>query len=333
MGDMISILRYAKKVVEDTTCEKLLVGAGNHGLPSIPKKPLATTKSTVVRKVAAKLPVKSVATVKSTTAIQKPVVKSVKVVQAAAKPVAKKKVVISSTATVPQSAKVVQSKAVTVKRKIEPESEDDYDSGNEDDWSVGVQKKAKVEDEEVGYTVVLPNVNPVRSQGLLKKIVDQKRTVFDRLGDSSVTSTTNLETGTTFNVTGLGKEVFKRNSSVFNRLGDRDLKMEVTNTSAQQQKNGSSISAKPGILKSKTTTLGSIATVNRQKVIATVAPKTPKAVGTMRADFEATKKASTIRNGQRIINLTKKLSISNKPTMIKTAKVVNISSKLGKFHY
>ncbi|XP_076243597.1 uncharacterized protein C19orf47 homolog [Calliopsis andreniformis] len=304
MGDMIAILRYAKKVVEETTCERFLVDSEDS----------CGTAKPVVKKVVAKAPVKTI-----TSKTKSEAVSTKKVVKVPAstlkKAVAIKKPVSTSNEVIPEFAN--QKKQTILKRKLE---EDEYDSNNEDEWN-GTVKKVKTldnKDEKVGYTVILPKGATVRSQQILKKSIEQKRTVFDRLGDSSVTSTTNpAETSPTFNITGLGKDVLKRSVSVFNRLGDKDAKKDNT-TQAGILKNGTSST---GILKTKSpTTRTSI--ITSSKVI-------PKSPGTMRADQEASRKVLS-NNITQLVKTTKKISFNNtSPNNVRTTKSIITSGKLA----
>ncbi|XP_053982475.1 uncharacterized protein C19orf47 homolog [Hylaeus volcanicus] len=303
MGDMIAILRYAKKVVEETTCERFLVDTeDSSGSP----KP-------VVKKVITKAPIKTLASkVKSNATIAKKIVKvpanSVKKAVIVKKPISMTSEAITQLAN--------KKKHTVLKRKLE--DEDESDSNNEDEWN-GTVKKIKspdYKDDKVGYTIILPKGSTTRSQQILKKSAEQKRTVFDRLGDSSVTSTTNVaETSSTFNITGLGKDVFKRSPSVFNRLGDKDAKKDST-IQIGILKNGSN---NTGILKTKSpSTRTSIITTN--KVV-------PKSVGTMRADQEASRKIMS-HNISQIVKTTKKISFNN--TFSSNAKIMKPNVTSGK---
>ncbi|KZC14842.1 Uncharacterized protein C19orf47 [Dufourea novaeangliae] len=285
MGDMIAILRYAKKVVEETTCERFLVDSEDS----------STTPKQVMKKTVTKAPIKTVTSKVTSDAVA--IKKIVKVpVSSVKKTVTVKKPVSTSTEVIPDF--TTQKKQTILKRKLE---EDEYDSNNEDEWN-GKVKKVKsldIKDDKVGYTIVVPKGSTSRSQQIFKKSVEQKRTVFDRLGDSSVTSTTNLaETSQTFNITGLGKDVLKRSVSVFNRLGDKDAKKDNT-TQGGILKNGTTGT---GILKAKSPSpRTSIITTNKA---------VPKSMGTMRADQEANRKTIS-SNLSQLVKTTKKISLNN----------------------
>lgn len=309
MGDMIAILRYAKKVVEETTCERFLVDSEDNDGP--PK--------TLVKKVTVKNPTNKtvIPKLKSDTVATKKIIKiptsSVK------KPIIAKKTASSSSSS--SSGNILidlanEKKQTILKRKLEDDEEDvTYDNNNDDEWQKSPKRmKALEKKDDVGYTVILPKGSTSRSQQILKKIVDQKRTVFDRLGDSSVTSTTNpIESSPTFNVTGFGKDV-KR--SVFNRLGDKDAKMDSTVTQTGILKNGVNST---GILKAKApSTRTSILTSN--KVVA-------KNVGTMRADQEASRKVIS-NNARQLVKPTKRISFNNPPT--RNSRIIKSNVTSGK---
>lgn len=309
MGDMIAILRYAKKVVEETTCERFLVDSEDN----------VGTSKPIVKKVATKA-ISSTSKVitpklKSDTIIAKKIVKiptsSVK------KSVVAKKSVSTSGDIITDLAN--QKKQTILKRKLTEDNE--FDSNNEDEWQE-TPKKIKSpdnKDDKVGYTVILPKASASRSQQILKKSAEQKRAVFDRLGDSSVTSTTNpTETLPTFNITGLGKDVLKRSVSVFNRLGDKDAKKDNITTQAGILKNGSN---NTGILKTRSpTTRTSILTTN--KIV-------PKNMGTMRADQEVSRKVMS-NNVTQLVKTTKRISFNNIPSRDnRTIKSNLTSGKLG----
>lgn len=307
MGDMIAILRYAKRVVEETTCEKFLVDTED--TPS----PTRTVVKPVVKKVVGKVvpkstvlsKVKSVAPTKTTTTIPSTVVKK-KVLSNITKPVEKEE-------------------KKPVKRKIEKKIEildSDSDESDDDDWKAESQKRLKAVKDDVEYKVIMPKGTTPRSQQILKKAIDQKLTVFDRLGDSSVTSTTNLaESTTTFNITGLGKDVIKRNSSVFNRLGGKDLLKKNEINISKTIKNGSSVKPTQGILKTRVPVKTTIISLNKQSK----AVKKPG--GTMRADRETHVKTAS-NSVKQLIKNTKSIAVNERSPV--TLKKVPINAKLGK---
>ncbi|KAK9296469.1 hypothetical protein QLX08_009523 [Tetragonisca angustula] len=216
MGDMIAILRYAKKVVEETTCERFLVDT---------KDKVESSKSTI-KKVSTKA-------ISSSTKLEKVnnkhktetvlTKKTIKIPTSSAKKIIVDKKSTSTSGEI--IGDLANQKKQTLKRKLKEDNA--FDINNEDEWEESPKKLKSLDNKEtVGYTVILPKGSTSRSQQILKKSAEQKRTVFDRLGDSSVTSTTNpTETSPTFNITGLGKDILKR--SVFNRLGDKDAKKDT----------------------------------------------------------------------------------------------------------
>ncbi|XP_011158186.1 uncharacterized protein C19orf47 isoform X1 [Solenopsis invicta] len=300
MGDMIAILRYAKKVVEETTCERFLVDSED-SLPT-PKVSVKPAVKKVVKEVGNKTTVLTTSKTDSVKKIVKPLSTTKKVVTIR-KP-------ISTSATT----NAVNQKQIALKRKLV--SEEEYQDNDEDNWNT-LEKKIKTtngSDNTVEYSVSAPKATTVRTQ-VLKKSVEQKRTVFDRLGDSSVTSTTNsADASPTFNITGVGKDVFKRSTSVFKRLGDIDDKKDQTITMGIL-KNGSSIISTPGILKNRTSPSVRTSIITTKRVV-------PKTTGTMHADHEIKKKI-TMNSTSRILKLKKevvpiaKLSIESitKPTV------------------
>ncbi|KAL0130440.1 hypothetical protein PUN28_002247 [Cardiocondyla obscurior] len=303
MGDMIAILRYAKKVVEETTCERFLVDSED-SLPS----PKISTKP-VVKKVAKDIGNKTVVLAAKTDT--KKIVKPLSTT--------KKLLTVRKSISTPVSINTINQKQMSLKRKLASE---DIDRDNDkDNWN-NLEKKIKVtngNEDSADYTVVAPKTT-VRTQ-VLKKPVEQKRTVFDRLGDSSVTSTTNLaDTTPTFNITGVGKDVFKRSTSVFKRLGDIDDKKDTTTVGIL--KNGSSSISSPGILKNRTSSSVRTSIITRR-----IAPKT---TGTMHADHEVNKKIS-LNNTNRILKLKKEVvSPSNiKLSITSTSKPAVTSGKLA----
>lgn len=307
MGDMIAILRYAKKVVEDTTCEKFLVDTEDS-----PSPPRPVVKP-VVKKVVAKVAPKSTIQKKVTPA---PATKSPS--STISSTIVKKKVVSNVTRPAEREEKK------PVKRKIEKKIEV-LDSDSENEWKAETHKRLKAPKDDVDK-VVMPKGPTVRSIQIVKKAVDQKLTVFDRLGDSSVTSTTNLpESTTTFNITGLGKDVIKRNASVFNRLGDRDLLKKEESQSTGVLKNGSSTTpTTQGILKSRIAPKTTVISLSKNSK-AVMKPLKPG--GTMRADSE-TKLKTGSPSVKQLIRTTQKITVNERsPSMV--VKKMPINSKLA----
>lgn len=319
MGDMIAILRYAKKVVEETTCEKFLVDSEGSIVSKITSKPVlkkpmvkAVTRSATAEKVKTETEntSKSIKTASSVATTLPAVAKK--------KPVAAGKVIARY---------IEKPKAqVPLKRKIDSCSDDYESEASNEEWSSDGPKKISTEDE-VGYRVIMPQGTTLRSRKILKKALEQKRTVFDRLGDSSVTSTTNLaETAApTFNVTGLGKEVFKRNSSVFNRLGDKDGKKDQLPYVGILKNGTNNTTTVPGILKNSPTRVG-----NRILMTKKVIKATPKPIGTMRADQEKKQKI-VVGKAKQLVRVNKKITFNNvPPNTTKVIRKIATSSKLGK---
>ncbi|XP_016907308.1 uncharacterized protein C19orf47 homolog [Apis cerana] len=288
MGDMIAILRYAKKVVEETTCERFLVDTeDNVGTPKPIVKKVATKATSSTSKI---ITSKLKSDILTTKKIVKIPTSSVKKTVIPKKPISTSGEIITDLAN--------QKKQTILKRKLKEDNE--FDSNNEDEWQESSKKIKSLDnkDNKVGYTIILPKGSTSRSQQILKKS-EQKRTVFDRLGDSSVTSTTNpTETLPTFNITGLGKDVFKRSVSVFNRLGDKDAKKDNTMIQTGILKNGTN---NTGILKTRSpSSRTSILTTN--KVV-------KKNMGTMRADQEANRKVMS-NNVTQLVKTTKRISFN-----------------------
>lgn len=304
MGDMIAILRYAKKVVEETTCEKFLVDTENPDTPAkLVNKPIIKK---AVTKVTAKSPI-ATKTKPSTITIPK-IVKNTSTV------VPKITTVKKSSVVLPESKKTTNS----LKRTLEPE--EGFNESYSNDW----KKKPKPQtnndedNDKVGYTVIIPKMAALRNLPA-KKVVEQKRTVFDRLGDSSVTSTTNLpETSPTFNVTGLGKNTYKRTISVFNRLGDKDAKKSDT-PQLGILKNGITKTTSQGILKNSSSNLR-ISSVAKKKILA---------AGTMHADHEVNNKTAS-NSVKRLVRTAKKITFNeNGSNLNKTRNFEVTSGKLA----
>ncbi|XP_020299758.1 uncharacterized protein C19orf47 homolog isoform X2 [Pseudomyrmex gracilis] len=307
MGDRIAILRYAKKVIEETTCERFLVDSEDTPLttPKVSAKP-------VVKKIVKDIGNKT--TISTTVSKTDPIKKVVKSVPA------KKIVTIKKSIPLPNAVNTVNKKQSPLKRKLV--SDEDYEDNDEDNWNV-TEKKLKAtnnnEDNGFEYSVTVPKSSSLRTQ-VIKKQSEQKRTVFDRLGDSSVTSTTNVVDSTpTFNITGLSKDIFKRPSNVFKRLGDIDDKKDHVTTAGILRNESDTISTS-GILKNQTT--------SARTSIITTKRIVPKMTGTMHADHELSKKA-TLNSTSRIFKLKKEITNDSKPTSEKSTKPIIVSGKLA----
>ena len=303
MGDMIAILRYAKKVVEETTCEKFLVdsedsqSATKFVTKPVIKKVVAKVapKSTILSKVKSTPAIKSSSSAPSSTVVKKKVASNVM------RPVQKEEI-------------------KPLKRKIEKKIEL-LDSDSDEEWKAESQKRLKAAKDDIEYKITMPKGTTVRSQQILKKAVEQKLTVFDRLGDSSVTSTTNLpESSTTFNITGLGKDVIKRNSSVFNRLGDKDLLKKEESKFPATIRNGSSTVPSQGILKTRSPTKTTVISLNKNSKAIT------RPVGTMRADQELKTKIAS-NSVKQLIKNTQKITVNERSPAI--VKKMTATNKLG----
>ncbi|XP_015605611.1 uncharacterized protein C19orf47 isoform X1 [Cephus cinctus] len=315
MGDMIAILRYAKKVVEETTCERFLVDSEDTVLSS------NMTSKPASKKIILKVPSKPVISTK----VKPESLDNIKPIKNSTSTVTKSTVVKKKT--IPSTTRVIshyidkEKAQATLKRKIE-QNVDQFHVESDEEWNS--KKKLKpAESDNVGYKVILPKGTTVKTQQILKKALEQKRTVFDRLGDSSVTSTTNLaESNTTFNITGIGKEVLKRNSSVFNRLGDKDAKKEQL-PYAGILKNGTITSPSQGILKNESARTGATI-LKTKKVLKTV----PKSAGTMRADQEK-KQKSLSNNMKHLIRTTRNINFDKETGTPNVVRKVATSSKLA----
>ncbi|XP_014216512.1 uncharacterized protein C19orf47 [Copidosoma floridanum] len=291
MGDMIAILRYAKKVVEETSCERIMVSTEVSPTVATNKtsnnKTVGSKNTSTVKMVNTKVPVKSSMVTKIKYEPPKKVIKSAPSVSL--KPVAQVKKIVP----VAQSSRMYsdyidipkpRQKSVSLKRKYDSEEEEEGIDGKWVHNETIKRLKNNVDSVECKMPVSKrPTV--IKSQKILKKALEQKRTVFNRLGDSMVSSTTNIEfsnpkVGPTFTVTGVGKDVYTRNLSVFNRLGNKDNSEIMMD---RNMRNGNALNTTHGILKTRTPLLGT-------KVIAT--HPGIKKIGTMRADEEANKKTA-----------------------------------------
>ncbi|KAK2580927.1 hypothetical protein KPH14_005994 [Odynerus spinipes] len=306
MGDMIAILRYAKKVVEETTCEKFLVDTEDPD--TVPNTKLINKP--VVKKNLTKATVKAPVAVKA-----KP--SSV----TASKIVKSTSTIVPKTITIKKSSTgLSENKKNTSSLKRALDSEEEYDSIHDNGWNIVAKKKPKSQtnddedNDKVGYTVIVPKGTTLRNQPV-KKTVEQKRTVFDRLGDSSVTSTTNLaETSPTFNVTGLGKDVYKRTISVFNRLGDKDAKKNDISQPGIL-KNGTTKMTSQGILKNCSSNVGTPSIATKKIITA----------GTMRADQEANIKTAS-NSVKQLVRTTKKITFNENASNINKKRNAEITS-------
>lgn len=330
MGDMIAILRYAKKVSEEMTCERFLVDTAD------PIPPIKTISPKVVpKRVASK--VSSVANksmlANKSTLLAKDNLKITKTTNLPVTVPAKKKII----------AKVINKDNTELqarKRKIVDVIES-IDSESEEEWSTQIQKRLKIktDNDKVDYKIVVPKTQTARTTEVniinKKKIIDQKRTVFDRLGDSSVTSTTNTaDANTTFNITGLGSEVLKRNSSVFNRLGDRDAKKETATAGILKNGNTSVSNGQPqGILKSRVSNIGTT-TIKLTKATGVSLQVGSKKVttGTMHADHERNQKVVS-SSVKQLVRKTKALNVNKQPLMAKKIIRKIPVSKLGNLYF
>lgn len=298
MGDMIAILRYAKKVVEKDTCDKFLVDTKDSPIPN-----RAPAIKPIVKRAVTKVPAKSPVIQKSQVSVPRVSSKIQSTVSVKPVVVKKTKPVVPSTARVITTAAEKEKPTSILKRKLDI---DHIDIGSDCDDKWESQKRTKVQSEnDVGYTVIMPKgLTAYRSQTVIKKSADPKRTVFERLGDSSVTSTTSTSEGsaTTFNITGLGKDVVKRNTNVFNRLGDKDSKDEVI--SAGILRNGVS-PASQNALKARLSTSRVTTTTPSAKQTVLTKVLTKAGGGTMRADFE---KQKGVSRGVKKLMTTSKIS-------------------------
>ncbi|XP_066603481.1 uncharacterized protein C19orf47 [Prorops nasuta] len=297
MGDMIAILRYAKKVVEETTCERFLVDTEDSVLPvSNATKPIVkkVAKANSKTSLASKVKVASI-----TSKVLKTSTPSIKKVSDTNK-------LLSDSAKGKLEFEVKKAPSASLKRKI-----NDIDYGNDDEWLTKNEKQSKLVTEDVeshGYKVILAKNSNIGSRQIIQKPVESKRTVFDRLGDSSVTSTTNLaEVIPTFNITGLGKDVFKRTSSVFNRLGDKDAKKDSLTCTGILKNGASDKISTQGILKTNISTSRSTTTKK-----GSITKLVSKPIGTMHADHEKNNKKAVSNSIKQLVKTTNKLNFDNK---------------------
>ncbi|KAF7993130.1 hypothetical protein HCN44_005911 [Aphidius gifuensis] len=354
MGDMIAILRYAKKVSEEMTCERFLVDTiDDTPMPKIQKIIKAPIKKSVASKVSNVTPIPpsqplSSSSSSSSSSLSSKFINASSIINNVAPSKGKEamRILANEDLSLAQKKKtnvllqpkrvVSQVVAQSVKRKIVDKVQEISSDSDDEEWSNNnIQKKRIKLTSDDDDIIVLKNReqlsrftiknNHDTNNDIKKKSYDQKKTVFERLGDSSVTSTTNInDSNTTFNITGLG-DVFKRNnSSVFNRLGDKDAKNESSsNTSVLKNGTTTSNGQPQGILKAKisnlgTTTVKITSPINLNKI------KT----GTMHADYEKNKK--TISSSvKQLVKTTKAIRITTSRPPITVHENTQIHSKLA----
>lgn len=254
MGDMIAIIRYAKKVVEETTCKKFLGSSedtptqSKNSLKPAPKKvvPKTTVKILSTSKVKPEAPIKVTKansnytkpsttnkkftpithSSRSTTQSSRPIAQSSRPNTQSARPTPQSSRPISQSSSRLYSDYVDSSqrlKTSSLKRKYDSDEE-----GINGKWMHNETSKRFDDNDNLKFSVMMPKGITARSPKMLKMDLEHNRTVFHRLGDSMVSSTTNIPEAfsshynPTFNVVGLEKDYFKRNSSVFRRLGNKD---------------------------------------------------------------------------------------------------------------
>ncbi|XP_069699409.1 uncharacterized protein C19orf47 homolog isoform X1 [Periplaneta americana] len=208
MGDVISILRHAKQVHEQTARDKIL--ATSSSVPSPKSTPATRMLDHYIKKSNPSSVDDDNEDDESTTQNAVPAEKQKPAVTNAAVLKPKKQILKTKsedTVVTPPSKKV---------RRVLPEHEG-------------------------RYKITMPSGSTPRTQRILAKqglLNQKKKTVFDRLGDGSVTSTTENE-GPSITITGLGLNIVKpaistseKQSSVFSRLGE---KPQVSSTSSQDK--------------------------------------------------------------------------------------------------
>ncbi|XP_074099788.1 uncharacterized protein LOC141527927 [Cotesia typhae] len=325
MGDMIAILRYAKKVSDEMTCERFLVDSvdptlsinsnnTDNKLSKINK--INPTKSAVVKKFPSK--VTSVSKIADSSKTKSLVVakNNLKVKPNILVTGLKKKTVVAPIKKTDD--------LLPKKRKLEIETIDSDSDDSDESLNLKMNKRLKSDESKINYKVVMNRPTNVAAKELSninkKKLIDQKRTVFDRLGDSSVTSTTNLidsNLSTTFNITGIGNDVVKRNSGVFKRLGDKDKK-DVSAGILKNEINGNKLNQPQGILKNKPN--NNIASTTSISLI-----KAAGKSGTMHADHESKKKivSSSVKQLVRTTKAMKLNSVTSITRKIPNNKLVS----------
>ncbi|XP_071440998.1 uncharacterized protein C19orf47 homolog [Hetaerina americana] len=201
---------------------------------------------------------------------------------------------------------------------------------------VPVKKPRRVLPEHEGkYKVIMPSGSTPRTKRILEKqglaVPSKKRTVFERLGDGNVTSTTELEEPkftVTCGETIMKSEIGDKAMSVFNRLGD---KSQVTSSSYSEDTEELEELEDPleyvGVLKKPVLRKSSSIVEKRAVALFEEKDSIPPPIGTMRADnIKISKKGVANRLGQQ-----KKIAISNgtqgieslsNPSMVTKKKVI-----------
>ncbi|XP_068085677.1 uncharacterized protein C19orf47 isoform X2 [Anabrus simplex] len=226
MGDVIAILRHARRVHEQTACEKVLAGT-----PATPNQTVRSTASVSRRSSptnsstsdsgnsSPNVTIGDTTPKQRLTAASRMVHHYVRQTDAAGPSVDK-----STKDEVPavKAAKLVPG----IKRKVKTKES-----------APPIKKPRRVLPEHEGrYKITMPSGSTPRTQQILAKqgLLPAKKTVFERLGEGSVSSTTESD-GPLITITGLGTKIIKNNvdklqqSSVFSRLGD---KQRVTSSTA-----------------------------------------------------------------------------------------------------
>ncbi|XP_046382636.1 uncharacterized protein C19orf47 isoform X2 [Ischnura elegans] len=274
MGDVIAILKHAKQVHEQKARDTILL---------VPPEVPAAKKPTAVEQV-----------VKNSPDIQKPV--TAKLSPSLAKRLGP-----------------LSSGKQAVKMKTPP-----VDVVKKDEKTVAapppVKKPRRVLPEHEGkYKVIMPSGSTPRTKRILEEqalqVPSKKRTVFERLGDGNVTSTTGAEEPK-FTVT-CGESIIKSElsdkvMSVFNRLGD---KSQVSSSSFTEMMDEGSEEPLEYVGVLKKSAVRKTSGVSDKRVVALYEEEvsSPSPVGTMRADnIKIGKKGVVNRLGQQ-----KKLGISN----------------------
>ncbi|PSN56261.1 hypothetical protein C0J52_00380 [Blattella germanica] len=207
MGDVISILRHAKQVHEQNARDKILGSSTNSSSAPTPPSPKSTPASRMLDHYMRKSDQGDERDEPS------PQLKS-------------------------PSSTTVRTKKQIVKTKLEGESS-----------AAPPAKKVRrvLPEHEGSYKITMPSGTTPRSQKILAKQVlllqqKKKKTVFDRLGDGSVSSTTETESPS-ITITGPGLSIVKlatspqeKQSSVFSRLGEKPQVSSTSNTDTEDDK-------------------------------------------------------------------------------------------------